>query len=175
MRTTLAIAAGLLLLVIPVHDTRAVTLQAAYDAAGPGEGYDKLLDLDKNGTYTGGLVVSTGTSCCIHGNGSMLDLEGASIEVTGFTTLDIDHCILVNGFRGIYFQNSATGIVRNNTIRGNFHGVSSFYGDPNLRIENNLIVENTRYGIYARDGYEPFIQYNTVWGNPGGDYMENCG
>jgi parallel beta-helix repeat protein len=166
-----ALAAAILAMAMPAF---AVTLRSAYNAAGPGEGYDKLVVLDKDGYYTGGLEVVSGT-CCIHGQRSTLDLRVGEIRVTGSTTLDIDHCIIVGGLRALSYADSTSGVVRNNTIRGNITGVYTWYSDPGLLVENNIIVQNSRYGIYAREGYEPAIQYNTVWANLGGDYIYNSG
>jgi hypothetical protein len=155
----------------------AVTLQEAYDAAGPGEGYDKLLVLDPGTVYTGGLTVERGIYSCIHGNGALVDLEDKSVWAAGYGTgMDIDHCVLTNGYSGIYVSEDARATIRNNTIVYNQYGVSSWYGNPfNVIIENNIISENSVYGIYCREFFEPFIEYNTVWGNLLGDYMKNCG
>ena len=57
-----------------------VKLQTSYDKAGPGDGYDKLLVLDPNETYTGSCGVLIGKKSCIRGNGALVDLDGGNIQ-----------------------------------------------------------------------------------------------
>jgi nitrous oxidase accessory protein NosD len=150
----------------------AVDLFSLYLSAGPGEGYDKLLVLDPSETYTGGIWVENGVRCCVHGNGATITLWLNSMLADGAgSVLDIDHCILIGGDAGVYISNGATGVIRNNTIRGNQNGIRSFQGDPGLLIENNIIVENVHFGIHVTEDYEPMIRYNTVWGHVEGNYM----
>lgn len=154
----------------------AASLQGAYDAAGPGQGYDRLVSLEAGEVYTGGLMVDSGARCCIHGNGAVVDLAGESIWAGWFdTVLDVDHCVLTNGYAGITISDFATGSVRNNTICGNRYGVRAWNSDTSLVIENNIIAKNSIYGIYCREFFEPVIQYNDVWENPAGNYIRNCG
>ncbi len=154
----------------------AVSLLSLYEAAGPGEGYDKLLVLDPAETYTGGIWVEGGVRCCVHGNGATIQLTFNSMLADGAgSILDIDHCILTGGDAGVYISNGATGTVRNNTMRGNQNGVKSYLGSTDLLIENNVIVENVQHGIYVSEFYEPVIRYNTVWSHPQGNYMMRCG
>jgi nitrous oxidase accessory protein NosD len=168
--------AALALLAGSVQAARAVILQDAYDAAGPGEGFDKLLVLDPELTYTGALAVQRGIRSCIHGNGAVINLENKSIWVPGYGTfLDIDHCVLTDGYSGLYVSEDAGATIRNNTIVANGYGVTSWLASTSVVIENNIIVGNAAYGVYCREYFEPFLQYNTVWGNTGGNYMKNCG
>jgi nitrous oxidase accessory protein NosD len=154
----------------------AESLQAVYDAAGPGEGYDKLLVLDPATLYTGGLSVDRGVRSCVHGNGARIDLQYKSIWVAGYETgLDIDHCVVTGGYSGLYIAEDADAIVRNNTFVGNGYGVTCWIGSFDTVIENNIMVGNSVYGVYCREYFEPFLQYNTVWGNTQGNYMKNCG
>jgi len=154
----------------------AESLQAAYDASGPGDGYDKLLILDAGTGYTGGLTADRGVRSCIRGNGALVDLEQKSVWAAGYNTrLDIERCVLTGGFSGVYISEDATGVLRNNTITGNEYGVTSWMGRADLVIENNIIAGNDVYGIYCREYFEPIVRYNTVWGNPLGNYMKNCG
>jgi hypothetical protein len=154
-----------------------VTLKDAYDAAEPGDGYDKLVLLDPAVLYTGGLFVEMGVRCCIHGEGAVIDLEGGNIWVERWdTSLDIDHCVLTNGSAAIYVTQDAEATIRNNTIVDNVYGVISWYASLfDVIIENNIIANNSMYGIFAIEYVEPFVQYNTVWGNLSGDYMKRCG
>jgi len=154
----------------------AIPLQSAYDVALPGEGFDRLLILDPEQAYTGGMSAQDGVRSLIRGNGAVINLEGESIWGVGHgTVLDIDHCVILNGYSGVFIAEEATGHIRNNTIRGNAYGITSWYGSPDVVIENNIILENKTYGIYCREFFEPIIQYNAVWGNPGGNYIHSCG
>ncbi len=161
---------------VPASTVQAVVLQDIYDTALPGEGYDKLVVLDPNVTYTGGLTVDRGLRSCIHGGGARIDLENNSIWAAGSgTLLDIDHCILTGGYSALYIAQDAAATVRNNTIVGNGYGVISWLANTNVIIENNIIVNNVVYGVYCREYFEPFLRYNTVWGNIQGNYIKNCG
>ncbi len=175
-RTLLVVVLSIPAVAMAFTAASAIPLQSVYDGAGPGEGYDKLLVLDPGETYTGGMFVEEAVRCCVHGNGALIRLEGASIEAAWYETeIDIDHCVITEGLAGVRISDFATGVIRNNTLYGNTYGIQSFFGETSILIENNVIVENSLYGIYARENLEPIVQYNTVWGNPGGDYMLNCG
>ncbi len=176
MRARRIMVATLGLIALTVSVSRATLLQSVYDSAGGGEGYDKLLILDPSQSYTGGLWIRLGVKCCIHGNGAVIDLQYSGIRVQdNGTVLDIDHCVLTHGQYGLIYVNNATGTVRNNTILQNNYGIDSQGGKTSLLIENNIIADNANIGIYCEEYHEPIIQYNTVSGNPKGDYVYRCG
>lgn len=96
----------------------AATLREAYEAAGPGSGYDRLVVLETGQIYTGGLLIGPvlspiswelegepGEDVRIDGNGAILDLEGEQICISFCENrLDIDDCVVLNGnirFRGM--------------------------------------------------------------------------
>ncbi len=166
----------ILCLAFPVTGTSANTLQSAFDASGPGEGYDRLVVLDPAIPYSGGLWIHNAMKCCIHGNGAVINLQNAGIRVqdTG-SLLDIDHCVLTHGQSGLIYVNSARGTIRNNTVVGNGYGIQTPGGSTLILIENNIIYDNAEYGLYWQEYVEPIVQYNAVWGNSGGDYMHACG
>ncbi len=167
---------AVLVVLVTASAPGAESLQAAYDAAEPGEGYDKLLVLDPGTLYTGSLTVDRGMRSCVHGNGARIDLQYKSIWAAGYgTALDIDHCVVTGGYAGLYIAEDADAVVRNNTFVGNGYGVTCWIGSTNIVIENNVIVDNSVYGVYCREYFEPFLHYNTVWGNAQGNYMKNCG
>ena len=173
-RCTVTVILGLMML--GASASWAVSLQSVYDDAGGGEGYDKLLILDPAEVYTGGVWMYLGVKCCIHGNGAVIDLQYSGIRAQdNGTVLDIDHCVLTNGQYGLLYVNNATGTVRNNTILRNDYGIDSQGGKTSLLIENNIIADNSKIGIYCEQYREPIIQYNTVWANPRGDYVYRCG
>jgi hypothetical protein len=152
----------------------AATLQSAYTSAGPLNGYDKYVELSGTITYTGGLTIPTGDAACIKGNGATIDLQGSMIHVGGNTTsLDIDHCVLVNGGNPIYGPGQAalnfvasSGSVTNNTIHGNTVGVRVYLASPGVvSVKNNIFSDNTQAGVICELGSEADISYNDGWNN----------
>ncbi|SVE05169.1 uncharacterized protein METZ01_LOCUS458023, partial [marine metagenome] len=70
-----------LLFTLHISISLGVTLQSVYDAAGPGNGYDKYVVLEQNTIYTGEVGVYEG-NVFIEGNGAIVDLnEGLGIWV----------------------------------------------------------------------------------------------
>ncbi len=115
MRTLICLLLIHILSAGPLH---AETLRGAYDAAGPGLGFDKLVILEPGRIYTGGLLVGplllpeTGTfdsekglDVRIIGNGAVLDLAGGQICISYCENrLEIEDCVVLNGnirFRGM--------------------------------------------------------------------------
>lgn len=100
----------------------ATTLQELYDNAMPGEGYQKLIILEKDSIYTGGLIQNV-ESLCIHGNGAIIDLIGSSITVDGEDNiLDINYCVIKSSSDTpnvfIEYKNNSSGKIINNTFWG---------------------------------------------------------
>lgn len=166
-------------LIVPVAGAK--TLQSAYDEAGPGEGYDKLLILDPNITYTGGLALVQGKKSCIRGEGALCDLDGGQIFVSQpGTQLDISGCCLVDGGYGaIYVADSATVNVDGNTICKSAIGVYVWVYSS-ATIKNNIIFKNNKtggqmYGIAKHQSTGTLnILYNDTDSNYGGNYMYFC-
>jgi len=158
------------------------SLQQIYDAAEPGGGYDKLLELDPAEEYGGDLSIPAGVTVCIHGNGAKiigLSSPSRAIQVYG-SQLDIDHCVFVGrdtGAEGIFFNSSSWGEVTNNTIVDfRNSGIKVYYYNVSqgLVIENN-IISGCYYGFYGEEGYLPtYFAYNDVWGNAGLNYAYYC-
>jgi len=107
----------LALLALLASTAPATTLRGAFDAAGPGEGYDKLVELEPGVVYTGGLLVGPlllpetgifagerGLDVKIRGNGAVLDLRGSQVCISYCNNrLDIENCVILGGnvrFRG---------------------------------------------------------------------------
>jgi hypothetical protein len=156
----------------------AKTLQQAYDEAGPGEGYDKLLILNPSTTYTGGCNLLQGKKSCIRGNGALCDLDNGSILATGLhTDLYLSGCCLIdcNEYSAaVSVYEGATATVDGNTIcKGNMGVVVWLLSKATIK--NNIIFGNAKYGI-ARHQNTPTltILYNDVHNNPGGNYMYLC-
>lgn len=158
----------------------AVSLQEVYNNAGPGQGYDKLLDLDPEEVYIGDLWI-TGPyhEVCIHGNGALVVPEGDYYAILVYEALlDVDHLVIEANLVGLYYSNYSCGTVSNNTIVG-----ASDYGirtcvinmSQGMEIYNNIVVSNG-YGIYCEEDFLPqYIAYNDFWDNPDGNYILYCG
>ncbi|UCH78568.1 MAG: right-handed parallel beta-helix repeat-containing protein [Candidatus Coatesbacteria bacterium] len=154
-------------------------LRQAYEEAGPGEGYDKLLVLDPNIKYTGGCGVLIGKTSCIRGNGALIDLDGENVQAGGSgTQLTISGCCLVNGgyFGAVNVQDGANAVINGNTFCKN-NGLAAIrvWEYSTATIKNNVIWGNTTYGI-AKHEYTGTLQilYNDADNNPGGNYMYFC-
>lgn len=156
-----------------------ITLQKAYDEAGPGEGYDKLLVLDPEVTYTGGCGVLQGKKSCIRGNGALVDLQNNQIYCgqPGTEAL-ITGCCIINGSNAgaaIAVQDGAKAMIDGNTICKNGADGIKVWLDSSATIKNNIIYGSARYGItaYQTSYYNCTILYNDV-DNTSGNYMYFC-
>ena len=94
------------------------SLQSIFDEAGPANGYDKYVILEKDIIYTGEVGIYEG-NVFIEGNGAIVDLnEGLGIWVYADETypanLDIEYVTIINGgYNGLTFNGSSTGFVTN--------------------------------------------------------------
>jgi len=159
-----------LLLTVPVL---AMHLQDAYDQAGSGEGYDKLVILDPSQVYTGYMVVTMQASCCLRGNGALIVLDpGAQIWAGSTSKLDVEECVITGGSYGLSYDYTARSVVRNCTIVGNNIGIRTWISE--VIISNCIIANNGEYGIACREGSEPTILYNDVWNNGSLNYAAFC-
>jgi len=169
---------GFCLVLVPLASAD-LSLQDVYDAAGPGEGYDKLLDLDPEEPYVGDLLICDWNSVCIHGNGALVvtdDPRGYAIRVL-WSQLDVDHLVIECGYGGIEYGLDAYGVVKNNTIVGaTENGVRTGLvptGEP-MEFINNIIAHN-KYGVYVLEAALPtYVCYNDLWDNYGGHYVKFC-
>jgi parallel beta-helix repeat protein len=151
----------------------AITLQDVYDRAGPGEGYDKLVVLDPNETYTGRCDVLEGKKSCLRGNGALIDLQFGQIVASGSgTELLITGCCLVEGNAAISIQNGAKGTVDGNTICKSVMGVR-VWQSLSCTVKNNILYGND-YGVAREENTSATILYNDVDNNPKGNYVYWC-
>ena len=172
----------LLALALVVPAALGKTLKSAYDEAGPGEGYDKLLVLDPEVTYTGGCGVLIGKKSCIRVNGALCDLEGSQVFLSQpGTSLDITGCCLINGgtFGAIYVADSASANIDGNTICKN--GIGLYIWEySSATVKNNIIFKNNKsggsmYGVAKHQSTGTLdILYNDIDANYGGNYMYFC-
>jgi hypothetical protein len=156
-----------------------IRLQTAYDQAGPGEGYAKLLVLDPKETYTGGCGVLIGKKSCIRGNGALVDLDGGNIQAGGSgTQLDISGCCLINaGYYGaINVTDFANATADGNTITKS-NGIAGIrvWEYSTATLKNNIIWGNATYGVAKHQNTGTTnILYNDVDNNKGGNYVYWC-
>jgi hypothetical protein len=138
-----------------------MSLKEAFDLAGPGNGYDKYIELETGVVYTGGLLVGPdfspitwtlegeeGLDVCIVGNGAILDLQGEQICLSYCNnTLDVEDCIILNGnirYRGMLisgYEMRPAGAVRYVTFYGpHDYGVRLQGAGVGILLERNLAV-----------------------------------
>jgi hypothetical protein len=154
------------LLLAAVLPAGAGTLRAAYDAAGPGEGYDKLVLLEPGVVYTGGLHVGPilipesvsysgepGLDVKIVGRGAVLDLAGSQLDIAYCPNrLDVEDCVIVNGslrYRGLDYEpdRQPRGSVRQVTFyRPHDYALRLQRTGDGIVLERNLIVDALETG-----------------------------
>ncbi len=163
----------LLILLQPPSTLLADTLRGAFDAAGPGQGFDKLVILEPGRLYTGGLLVGpllipeTGTfdsgkglDLRIVGNGAVLDLKGGQICISYCDNrLEIEDCVVLNGnirFRGMDWEpgHIPQGRVDQVTFYApHDYGVRIQGCGPGIVVQRNLFVD-------ARDTGPDWVYHN---------------
>jgi parallel beta-helix repeat protein len=157
-----------------------VSLQAAYDACGPGEGYDKLLRLDPANVYTGMLTVTDSVRSCIHGNGAVISLNALtyrnSIRAWGQSTvLDMDHCIIRGANEAVGLHDGVSGTFMNNTFYDCDYGIY-VWDAASATAYNNIIAFGPAgaMGFARLEGATTVIHHDDIWLKHGGAYMEYC-
>ena len=161
MRTTILGFILVGLLIAGPAPACALSLQEAYDAAGPAGGYGKVLELETGVVYTGGLLIGPvfsplswelegdpGLDVHIIGHGALLDLEGTQLCMSYCNNrLDIEDCIILNGnvrFRGMNnsdYQVMPTGSVSYVTFFGpHDYGIRLQGTGDGITLERNIAV-----------------------------------
>ena len=170
-----------LITILVVSHLQGVTLQSVFDAAGPGNGYDKYVILEQDVIYTGEAGIYEG-NVFIEGNGAIVDLqEGLGIWVYAEeeypANLDIEFVTIINGgYNGITFNGSSTGNISNCNFISNLFGIQ-IMDNTNISVKNSNFVENNQYGIAVRGTVATFeINHSNFWLNElgCGGYNENC-
>jgi hypothetical protein len=165
------------------------TIQFATDIATPGDTilvsagvYDENVSVRTNGlTLLGaGPAVTT-----IRGgqfgnviNAGIVTDSVATLHVEGFTITDIEGAS--DGNAGINLNSTtrsgpADWIVRGNIIRDTGSGIALGIASASALIENNLIANNRRYGIFNERHYRVIIRNNTIASNGLIAYREQFG
>lgn len=154
--------------------TFAVPLQQAYDEALPGAGYDRLVFLNPNETYTGGLVVAD-EDVCIISCGATIDLEGGVLFVQPDASLDICGVAIINANAyGLQYSGAGHGWIDHCTFYHNYDAVY-FWEGSDMMLTSNIFSYSSHYGVYCHEDYiERWMAYNDAWLNTGGNYKEYC-
>jgi len=153
----------LLCLLTTVAVVFGINLQQEYNNCGAGEGYDKLLILDGNKTYEGGLGVLQGKKSCIRGNGALCDLNGQVYISQPNTYCVVTGCCFINGGLGaIHVADGAEAVIDGNTICKSVYGINAI-SDASIVIKNNIIYGFSKYGIVKGQYNNPTILYNDVY------------
>ena len=158
------------------------TLQSVFDAAGPGNGYDKYVILEQNMIYTGEVGIYEG-DVFIEGNGAVVDLnESLGIWVyaeDGYpANLDIEFVTIINGgYNALTFNGSSTGNISNCNLISNMFGIQ-IMDEVNISVKNCNFINNNQYGIAVRGTTAAIdeINHSNFWENGLGcsGYNENC-
>jgi hypothetical protein len=138
-----------------------LSLKEVYEAASPGLGFDKFLELETGQIYTGGLLIGNifnpitaqlegneGKDVKIAGNGAILDLQGEQICISYCNNvLEMDNCIIINGnirFRGINLADELiepSGYVEYCTFYNTHdYGIRIYGAGDGIRLERNIFV-----------------------------------
>ena len=159
-----------------------ITLQSVFDAAGPGNGYDKYVVLEQDIIYTGEVGIYEG-DVFIEGNGAIVDLnEGLGIWVYAEeeypASLDIEFVTIINGgYSGLTFNGISTGNISNCNFISNMYGIQ-IMDNVNITVKNCNFIDNIQYGIAIR-GTEAVLEeinHSNFWENGlgCGGYNANC-
>lgn len=173
-------------------------IQEAINAANPGDTinvssgtYYENIVIDKTLTLIGAdkntIIIDgnkTGTVVTIEANNVTLkgftiqNGAGEGISIYGFNQSTIsDNAIILNGFDGIYIENSVGNTIKNNIISNNalkieLGGIGLYGSDRNI-ISNNTITLQSR-GIWAESSNNNTIYDNNILKNNVGVELSVC-
>ncbi|MFZ0389220.1 MAG: right-handed parallel beta-helix repeat-containing protein [Calditrichia bacterium] len=152
----------------------AVPLSDVYQAAQPGAGFDRVLQLEAGEVYTGSQVIF-GEKVAIRGNGAIIDLQGGAIIAIGSGLLDIDGCVLINGSDALSIADNMRTTVSNCVFYGNTNGIQHTSYMAPLKISNSIFMnqQNTAVSVYEENLVH--MEYNVAYNNSGGHFLAGCG
>jgi hypothetical protein len=137
-------------------------------------GYDKLIILHPDSTYTGSLTILN-EKVGIRGNGAIINLAGGNyILVTGESTIEIDGCVIRNGFYGIRCEGNINAYISQCTFFRNDTAISYMTTAGSIEVFNTIISSSNGYGFACLDESNRILHYIDAFGNVGGDYMAFC-
>ena len=153
----------------------AESLIQAYNDASAGSGYDRLILLDRNTLFTGGLELSD-ESVCILSVGAVIDLQGGQIYVNSSSSLDICGVVLKNGSgneAALKYNDGVKSWIDHCTFFDNYTGLQ-FWQNADMKITSNIFAESSHYGVYAHEYTTMWMCNNDAWQNQDGDYRMYC-
>ncbi len=163
----------LYILILGVSLALGITLQEAYQNASPGLGYDRLVLLNPDSIYTGGLNI-VDEKVGIKGFGAIIDLNNDSISVTGQSIIDLDGCVIINGAAGLYLDGPVVSRVSQCTFYGNQYGILIKSGDASIVVYNTILAHQFRYGFACQKSTQRILYYLDAFQNTQGNYVEWC-
>ncbi|MCK5077633.1 MAG: hypothetical protein KAR38_14725 [Calditrichia bacterium] len=142
--------------------------------AQPASGYDKLLILDPNEVYTGGLII-VDTKVGIWGNGAILDLQSDSIAVRGNSQINLDGCIITNGGNAISVgvNENVTSMINQCTFYNNGIAIRFMTKTGAIEVVNTILSNNSIYGFACSHETARTLHYSDAYSN-GSNYVEWC-
>ncbi len=152
----------------------AISLNDVYQNAPAMAGYDKVLILDPDSTYTGGLTLWN-QKVAIWGNGAVIDLQNSAIIAIGNGVLDVDGCIIMNGTAGINVNDDVHATVSNCVLYNNYNGIEHNSTRAMIRVYNSIMAYNQNFGLYTKEENLTYLEYNVAFNNLAGHYMAGCG
>jgi hypothetical protein len=161
-----------ILLLSTIPYLHANLLQQAYLSSNPGLGYDRLIILDQDSIYTGGLIISD-EKIGIKGHGAIIDLLGSSINVTGNSQIDLDGCVIINGSDAFHATGDVNSLITQCTFYGNQTGIL-FQSTGVIEVVNTIISNSIEYGFACEKYSGRILHYIDMYQNAQGDYMEWC-
>jgi hypothetical protein len=151
-----------------------ISLNDVFQNAPAMAGYDKVLMLDPDSVYTGGITIWN-QKVAIWGNGATIDLQNSSIIAIGTGVLDIDGCAIINGTAGINVNDEVHAIVSNCVLYNNYNGIEHNSTRAVIRVYNTIFIQNQHYGLYTKEENLTYLEYNVAFNNLDGHYMAGCG
>jgi len=149
------------------------SLEDIFQAAQPGMGYDRLIILEKDSLYTGGISIYN-ESVGIKGNGAIIELNGDSISVKGKSRIEIDGCVIKGGYASLVLRDDASCYLSHCTIYGNQYGIYATRHYGLVEIINTIISNNSVYGIAISEETARKLSYINMYQNSLGNYYEYC-
>lgn len=163
----------LLALALWAAQALAIPLQQAYSEATPGAGYDKLVFLNPDEVYTGGLHL-LGETVCIISCGAEVDLQGSRIMVEPSALLDICGVVLTNSdSAALKYSGAGVGWIDHCTFWGNYDCVY-FWDGADMTLTSNVFSFSSHYGVYCHEDAQRWMAFNDAWENAAGHYKEYC-
>ena len=152
-----------------------VPLIQAYNEASPGAGYDRIVYLDPDVLYTGGLNIAN-ENVCILSAGSQIDLQGGQILVQTSASLDISGAVITDGVNtdaALDYAGAGNGWIDHCTFWGNYNSVY-FWDGSDMVLTSNIFSFSSHYGVYTHEDAERWMAFNDAWSNTSGHYKEYC-